>query len=139
MKAIATATRLWALLYTAGLPAEVARARRDELDSDLWEMEHDPEPRGAAVALRRLLAGMPDDIGWRMDVAPHREQVLTRRCVALAAATVIVATLWAVPHFLLKGRREVVACAETALEPRDTATLRHEVLRCAGTFFVRKD
>jgi hypothetical protein len=138
MSLITAATRLWARLYTAGLARELARSRRDEIDSDLWEMQHDPDHRPRA-ALQRLLFGIPDDIGWRMDVAASHEQLLTRRFIALTAATVIVVILWAVPTVLLKGRREMLSCAETAQDPRDTAELRHEVLRCAGTFFARRD
>jgi hypothetical protein len=63
---------------------------------------------------------------------------VARRSMALAAASVIVVSLWSVPTLLLKGRRELVACAENADTPTSTAELRHEVLRCAGAFFVRR-
>jgi hypothetical protein len=142
LTAILAMTRAWLRLYTSGLPADVAIARRAEIDSDLWEMEHDDDLAGTwqhpIVALRRLTAGMADDVGWRVDVAPPGEQVVSRRLMALVAASVIVASLWSVPPLLVKGRRELEACAETADTPTSTAELRHEVLRCAGAFFVRR-
>lgn len=129
----------WVRVYTAGLSPDAAKARREEIESDLWEMQHDPNRAGGWIALRRMHAGVPDDIAWRIDVAPLHQQLLTRRFIAITAATIVVMGLWATPAFLLKGRREMMACADTALEPRDTATLRHEVLRCAGTFFAKRD
>jgi len=142
LTAILAMTRAWLRLYTSGLPADVAIARRAEIDSDLWEMEHDDDLTGTwqhpIVALQRLMAGMADDVGWRLEVAAPGEQVVARRSMALAAASVIVVSLWSVPTLLLKGRRELVACAENADTPTSTAELRHEVLRCAGAFFVRR-
>ena len=142
LTAILAMTRAWLRLYTSGLPADAALARRAEIDSDLWEMEHDDDVAGTwqhpILALRRLTAGMADDVGWRLEVAPPGEQVVARRLMALAVASVIVVSLWSVPPLLLKGRRELVACAETADTPTSTAALRHEVLRCAGSFFVRR-
>ena len=142
LTAILAMTRGWLRLYTSGLPADVATARRAEIDSDLWEMEHDDDLAGtwqlSIVALQRLTAGMADDVGWRFEVAPPGEQVMARRLMALAAASVIVVSLWSVPPLLLKGRRELVACAETADTPTSTAALRHDVIRCAGAFFARR-
>lgn len=132
-------TRTWLRVYTLGLDPEIARGRREEIESDLWEMQHDAAQRSPLRIVQRLLGGIADDIGWRMDVAPADEQLLTRRMIALAAATIAVTILWGVPTFLLKGRREMTVCAETARQPRDTAELRHEVLRCAGTFFAKRD
>ena len=135
-------TRAWLRLYTSGLPADVAIARRAEIDSDLWEMEHDADAAGTwqhpMVALQRLTAGMADDVGWRLEVAPPGEQVLARRVMALAAASVIVVSLWSLSSLLIKGRRELVACVETADAPTSTAALRHDVIRCAGAFFARR-
>ncbi|MGE0866615.1 MAG: hypothetical protein AB7P34_22160, partial [Vicinamibacterales bacterium] len=91
------------------------------------------------LATLRLVKGIPDDVGWRMEVAPHHQQLLTRRVIAVVAAIVVVSSLWSAPTLLLKGRRELTTCAETAPTPRDTAALRHEVLRCAGTFFAKRD
>lgn len=136
------ATRCWLRTYTSGLPADMASDRKAEIESDVWDMHHDAETAGlgrALLTMRRLLAGMRDDIGWRTEVAPLNEQLLTRRLIAIGAATIVVGTLWSLAPVVLKGRRELATCAETAREPRDTAELRHEVLRCAGLFFAKRD
>ncbi len=73
--------RAWTWVYTRGLPRAERTARRAEIDSDLWELEHDPEApqRGWAAThvLARLLIGIPDDLAWRMDVGAtaHRAPV----------------------------------------------------------------
>lgn len=82
--------RAWTRVYTHGLPRAERTARRAEIDSDLWEFEHDLEaPQGGWAATQvfvRLLVGIPDDLAWRMDVgaAAHRAPVR-----ALAAAGVM--------------------------------------------------
>jgi hypothetical protein len=137
------ATRRWLDLYTRGLPGRVAEERRAEVESDVWEMLHDAEFTQRAdlarEAVSRLIRGVPSDIGWRMDNADGREQFWTRRCIALAAATIVALSVWAVPSLLLKGRREVVSCADAASTPTTTAALRHDVIRCAGAFFTARD
>lgn len=66
--------RNWARVYTFGLPSEIRKERRAEIESDLWEHIHDSElGRDAASpfctlhALTRLLAGVPDDLLWRIE------------------------------------------------------------------------
>ncbi len=66
--------RNWARMYTLGLPSEIREARRDEIESDLWEHAHDlelgregPAPFCALHALIRLLTGVPDDMLWRIE------------------------------------------------------------------------
>jgi hypothetical protein len=70
-------TRAWLRFYTLGLPLDIGASRRQEIESDLWEMQHDPGISGswscAFKAVGRLLGGMRDDIGWRMEVTPVRE------------------------------------------------------------------
>jgi uncharacterized protein (TIGR03435 family) len=86
----ASLVRAWTRVYTHGLPQAERTARLAEIDSDLWEFEHDPEaPRGkwaAAQVVARLLIGIPDDLAWRMAVGEdaHRSSV-----TALAAAGVV--------------------------------------------------
>jgi hypothetical protein len=74
-------TRAWLRVYTFGLPVDVSDGRREEIESDLWEMEHDPGISGscscAMQALSRLFGGMADDIAWRMEAAPIRELATT--------------------------------------------------------------
>lgn len=63
----------WVRRYTAGLDPTTAAFRRSEIDSDL--AEHDrfrretgrPTSRIGRERLRRTLAGVPGDIGWRHD------------------------------------------------------------------------
>jgi TonB family protein len=70
--ALAT-VRVWTKIYTAGIPAPLRDARREEIESDLWETQRqphtDPDRRSALHVVARLVAGAPDDLGWR------REQV----------------------------------------------------------------
>ena len=70
------ATRLvrsWVYLYTAGLPADARLARRDEIESDLWEQLSDAS-RGADrrdeaawEAFGRCVRGIPADLFWRLE------------------------------------------------------------------------
>jgi hypothetical protein len=61
----------WVGFYTRGLPARVARTRRDELVSDLFEHRaHDqrqgvPSSATGAAILRRVVLGVAADLGWR--------------------------------------------------------------------------
>ena len=68
--------RNWARVYTFGLPSEIREERRAEIESDLWEHANDsefgrdaPSPFCAPHALIRLLAGVPDDLLWRIEEA----------------------------------------------------------------------
>ena len=65
-----SAVRAWTRFYTWGLPPELRDARRDEIESDLWESFQDG--RGGAVLAwqiwARLFGGIADDLGWRFDL-----------------------------------------------------------------------
>jgi hypothetical protein len=133
-------TRGWLRLYTGYLPMEVVDQRRAEVESDLWEMAHDPDlvpgPGRGLLAMRRLVRGIPDDLAWRFENAAIEEQLLVRRLLALTAAGAIVLCLLTASSLLLKGRRDIAACAAEAAPPQSTAALRHDVIRCAGAFFA---
>jgi hypothetical protein len=79
--------RRWTNLYTWGLPPVQRTARQAEIESDLWELEHDPDAarhRSMAVQIVvRLLAGIPDDLAWRMEMSATPHELPVR---ALAAA-----------------------------------------------------
>jgi hypothetical protein len=64
----ASIVRLWTRAYTHGLPAEIGRDRLSEIESDLWEYQHDSN-RAAKPGemLTRLLRGMPQDLWWRLE------------------------------------------------------------------------
>ena len=73
---VPTLVRNWARVYTSGLPSEIREVRLAEIESDLWEHAHDselgrdaPSPFCALHALTRLLAGVPDDLLWRIEQA----------------------------------------------------------------------
>jgi hypothetical protein len=63
--------RAWVRLYTCGLPVDRRDARRAEITSDVWEHTHDGARNGsgavAASVLRRVIAGMPADLAWRVE------------------------------------------------------------------------
>jgi hypothetical protein len=63
--------RLWTRLYTWRLPGDVRDARRAEIESDLWEFQHDnervPTVGSAAHLIARVIRGVPDDLSWRAD------------------------------------------------------------------------
>ena len=132
-------TRAWVRLYTWRMARPAAQARRAEIESDMWEMQRDAASGGGSasptIALLRLLTGMPADFAWRFEQAPVEEQLLLRRFVALGAAGAVVVAIWTIPARLAVGRRQVETCAATVAPPQTTADLRHEIIRCAGTFF----
>lgn len=133
-------TRGWLGVYTCHMPPHLADARRAEIESDIWEMQHDPDLASGLssgwIAMARLIAGMPDDLAWRLDNAAIEEQLIVRRVLSLAAATVLVLSLWTVPSFFVKGDRDVAACAAAASRPQTTTDRLDEVIRCAGAFFA---
>ena len=89
--------RAWTRLYTWRLPAFTRDLRRGEIDSDLWEFEHDSERDGGTVhaihVLTRLVRGIPDDVSWR--AAQLTVGIIGLRAViSIAAAAVAVSLLW---------------------------------------------
>ena len=89
--------RAWTRAYTSGLPPEVRDARRDEIESDLWESVHDFERPSAFAGLQMIgwmLIGVPDDVGWRSEQVDRR--VSRRLSVALALGVVAFVALWLV-------------------------------------------
>ncbi|MEX2182973.1 MAG: hypothetical protein WEC14_00855 [Chloroflexota bacterium] len=69
------AVRGWVAFYTLGLPASMRTRRRSEVAGDLGDEALDAVRRGRqrqlfAQRLRRLMAGVPDDLAWRFVDAP---------------------------------------------------------------------
>ena len=69
--------RAWLRLYTSGMPADLRDARHADVNTDLWEHQHDAHGEGAsrlaiaAEILLRTFVGVPDDLGWRREAMPH--------------------------------------------------------------------
>jgi hypothetical protein len=85
-----TLVRTWTWMYTGGTPAFVRDGRRQEIESDLWEQQRDlaaeTDARVAAQILLRLLAGVLDDLQWRVEhraLSPRRTQALIATTVAV--------------------------------------------------------
>ena len=79
--------RGWTRLYTWRMPPALRDDRRAEIESDLWEFQHDDDAnaglRAAAHLMARLLTGVPDDLGWSVDQAAV-VGALTPRVIALS-------------------------------------------------------
>ena len=92
------AVRAWTRVYTYGLPGEQRTARREEIDSDLWESVNDAaisDRRTLALQIAaRLVVGMPDDLGWRSEQAAAG--AVWRWRVALTVVVATVFALWLV-------------------------------------------
>jgi hypothetical protein len=91
--------RTWTRLYTWRVPPAVRDARRAEIESDLWEFEHDPaRPDDGTVAahiLLRWLAGVPDDVCWRRDHRTPADRP-ARVAMILAVVAIVLASAWVV-------------------------------------------
>jgi hypothetical protein len=97
LRGAVAAVRAWTRAYTYGLPDEQRDARREEIDSDLWESVNDTTSDQRTLALRiaaRLVVGMPDDLGWRREQAAAA--ALWRWRVALTVVVATVFALWLV-------------------------------------------
>ena|SRR6266542_94242 len=83
------AVRAWTRMYTWRLPNGVRERRLAEIESDLWESQHD-EAAGSDLALNlivRVVLGIVDDMRWRAEqvsVASPR-----RRVVAMSVGAVV--------------------------------------------------
>jgi hypothetical protein len=66
--------RGWTTVYTLGLATEDRARRQQEIESDVWESLNDPDAAPHSLTLlARLIAGIPDDLGWRVEQpAPAR-------------------------------------------------------------------
>jgi hypothetical protein len=97
---LATAlVRTWTWIYTRNTPALVGDGRRQEIESDLWEQQHDlageSDARVAGQILFRLLAGVADDLQWRFEHRGLMSPLRARALVAVTMAFVLLGTAWA--------------------------------------------
>lgn len=85
----AAVARTWVRCYSLGLPSSERQARLAEIESDLWEAQHDDfeDRRGVAAArqLGRVVFGVLGDVAWRLE---HRRPHEFRRA-ALGTATAL--------------------------------------------------
>lgn len=136
--------RLWCRMYTWDMSPRLAASRRAEIESDLWELQHDPEEQQGASAGRRILArllmGVPDDVAWRLECAADGDDRLVRRTIALtAAATMLVVALWTWPAWLegqSARKTRVTECADDTGSFQPTPDVRIRLMQCAGAFFT---
>jgi hypothetical protein len=95
----ATLVRAWTWMYTFGTPGFVREGRRREIESDLWEQQRDlageSDAHVAAHLLLRLLAGLADDLQWRLEHRGAMDPLRARALVAAAVATVLFGGMWA--------------------------------------------
>lgn len=81
IRSATTLARAWVRLYTIGLPSALRETRRAEIDSDLWEHEHEARNTGRAAAVAameiilRVLTGVAHDVRWRSE-AMHAWRVV---------------------------------------------------------------
>jgi hypothetical protein len=85
--------RLWTRVYTSGLDPSLRDARRAEIESDLWESQQHAD--GRAQILSRLVAGVVDDVLWRVT------HVATGTWVSAARLAVICLALLALWQWLI--------------------------------------
>ena len=120
--------KTWTRAYTWGVPSVWAEQRRADIECDLWEQQQDPNgARGVACAvhiLARLVAGMTDDLRWRLERTTAADLVFIRRAVTVALTTVALSLLWG------SETTRFDSCPGTARTPRVA-----QVVACVGAFF----
>ncbi|HKV98993.1 MAG TPA: energy transducer TonB [Vicinamibacterales bacterium] len=101
LRAAAVVVRIWTRLYTWRLPADIRARRVEDVESDLWESQ-----RAGTTAIQiaaRLVLGIPDDLGWRIDMERAMKRALfpaisVAACiVAMVILVRVVAVLSAAP------------------------------------------
>jgi hypothetical protein len=89
--------RAWTRFYTWRLPASTRERRFAEIESDLWEFQHDPASAGeiscALHVLVRLTTGLPDDLCWRFEQTPALGRT-SRRLVGITAVALVLSAVW---------------------------------------------
>jgi hypothetical protein len=139
--------RLWTRLYTWRMPPLLREARLEEIESDLWECQHDPadsDGRAAVQIFARLFIGMPSDLCWRIEQRVVERQLFGTRITLAAAAAVVMGALWVLPawysQFGPDDRRRINDCADTATATSTGSLTRADyqmqVITCAGAFFA---
>jgi TonB family protein len=84
--------RQWTRIYTFRLPAALRDARREQIESDLWESAHDRTTTEQALVLQlatRLVLGVPHDLAWRLEQLRVGKAALLRAAFAGCAAVAL--------------------------------------------------
>ena len=89
--------RAWTHLYTWRLPEVAREIRRAEIESDLWEFEHDVRDRRslapAVHVLARLVCGILDDVSWRASYVTVGALPM-RAAISIGSAAIAVLLAW---------------------------------------------
>jgi hypothetical protein len=143
LRLAASAVRHWTRLYTVGASPALRARRLAEIESDLWEFQRDAiRRRGIGPALQvlaRLVAGVGDDLSWRIEEIEFAASGSLRLSVAVTTTTaVVVLLMWMIPTLGVRwgGGQQVAACAAETAPAESTAELRLQVISCAGAFFA---
>lgn len=98
--------RAWTRLYTWGMRPEMRDARRAEIESDIWESQHQPDSNtGAFQILLRLLLGIPADLSWRAEhVAAAAKPMHAKIALATGVGLLVIVML---SFFALSGRSDL--------------------------------
>ena len=118
--------RVWTRLYTWGMPPHVRDARRAEIESDLWEHEHDLDSDlhlGPTVQLlSRLILGVPYDLQWRLEQGmPHLQSAVAAGPAPRPLITTSALTCSLVIHVLALAATVWLASRPTEQFTRNTA------------------
>jgi hypothetical protein len=114
--------RGWTRLYTWRMPPASRETRRAEIESDVWECQSDAAGDhviGSALhILLRLLIGIPDDLGWRVEQVAIAG-TLMQRSIALSArvagAALFIGALWVIDADAGRRRPAIAASGPAAV------------------------
>ena len=84
--------RHWTRIYTWRLPPAIRDARREQIDSDLWEGAHDVELTQRELVMQmvtRLARGIPDDLAWRLTQVVVSRSATLRTLTAVAVVSLL--------------------------------------------------
>jgi uncharacterized protein (TIGR03435 family) len=112
MRLAVDCVREWTWLYTWGMSPASRETRRAEIESDLWEFQCDAAGDHVFVSashiLLRLVIGIPDDLGWRVEqeaLAGRLAQESMALCARVAGAALFVCALWVIDADISQRRQ----------------------------------
>ena len=121
--------RAWTSLYTWRMSATLREERRAEIESDLWEFQHDRTESGsleiAAQMLLRLVLGVPDDLGWRLEhtaVETERSHGTISLTAGGLGALLFACALWSISADAARKRSGFAFDAPTVVLEHDKLT-----------------